>query len=79
MSDRYRADVARHRIGIVCISEARDAGLDHLRKTAMSCNRRGIEKVKYGFHALRLQPASTQAKKPAQLLVIGFALRRLFR
>ena len=27
MCDRYRADVARHRIGIVCISEARDAGL----------------------------------------------------
>src|SRR5262249_1389103 len=39
----YQGDVARHRICIVCISEARDAGLVtyHLRKTAMSWNRRG--------------------------------------
>jgi hypothetical protein len=32
----YQGDVARHRIGIVCLSEGRDAGLVayHLRKTA---------------------------------------------
>jgi len=32
----YQGDVASHRIGIVCISEARDAGLvaSQLRKTA---------------------------------------------
>src|SRR5262245_57515759 len=50
----YQGDVALHRIGIVCISEARDATLVayHLRKTAMSGDRRGKREGQIRFSCL---------------------------